>query len=163
EAARKELQGALEKDPKNQKLKKDLANADQLYRQLLDVVVSELGERSARWTAQLDLLESGADDRDFVVEIDNDGVAHLRFGDDECGEQPKVGTSFYASYRVGGGKRGNVGAEVISQLVTRHETITGANITVRNPLAARGGADAEPIAEAKLFAPTQFRQELQRA
>ena len=163
EAARKQTQEALKKDPKNQKLKKDLANADQLYQELLEVAVSELAERSARLTPQLDLLKSGADDRDFVVEIDNAGIAHLRFGDDECGEQPKAGTSFYASYRVGGGKRGNVGAEVISQLVTRHETISGANITVRNPLAARGGADAEPIAEAKLFAPTQFRQELERA
>lgn len=163
EAARKQLQDALEKDSKNQKLKKDLAGATERHEESLDATVSELVERSARWTAQVDLLESGPDDRDFVVEIDNDGIAHLRFGDDECGELPKSGTSFYARYRVGGGKRGNVGAEAISQLVTRHETITGANLIVRNPLAATGGVDAELIAEAKLFAPTQFREELQRA
>ena len=163
EAAQKQLQSAQQKDAKQQKVKKPLAAATERHQDLLNVVVSELIERSSRWSAQIDLLESGPDDRDFVVEIDNDGVAHLRFGDDEGGEQPKPGTSFYARYRVGGGKRGNVGAEAISQMVMRRQTISGAKITVRNPQAARGGVDAEPIAEAKLFAPTQFRQELQRA
>ena len=36
-------------------------------------------------------------------------------------------------------------------------------MTVRNPLPASGGTDAEPMAEAKLFAPTAFRNVLMRA
>ena len=40
------------------------------------------------WLPLYDLLESGSEDRNFVVEIDNDGVAHLRFGDDELGRSP---------------------------------------------------------------------------
>jgi predicted phage baseplate assembly protein len=36
-------------------------------------------------------------------------------------------------------------------------------VTVRNPLPARGGTEAEPIAEAKLFAPQAFRRRPQRA
>jgi len=33
------------------------------------------------WTPQPDLLESQADDYDYVVEVDDSGIAHLRFGD----------------------------------------------------------------------------------
>src|SRR5262249_38455350 len=38
-----------------------------------------------QWQARYDLLESSADDRAFVAEIDDDGAAHLRFGDGDLG------------------------------------------------------------------------------
>ncbi len=118
-----------------------------------------------QWTAHYDLIESEPDDRHFVVEIDNDGVAHLRFGDGELGYRPPAGMSFKATYRVGNGAGGNVGAEAISCLVLSETTVSGASITVRNPLPAQGGTDAEPMANAKLFAPSAFRdpKEIQRA
>ena len=72
------------------------------------------------WTVQRDLLESQGDDYDFVVEMDNDGFAHLRFGDGELGRMPDAGTKFHAKkYRVGNGLPGNVGAESISHIVFR--------------------------------------------
>ena len=40
------------------------------------------------WTARHDLLESDETDTDFVVEIDSDLIARLRFGDDEYGVCP---------------------------------------------------------------------------
>jgi predicted phage baseplate assembly protein len=99
------------------------------------------------------------------VEIDNDGIAHLRFGDGELGFQPPAGMSFDATYRVGNGTPGNVGAEAISRLVLKNIMLSGVSITVRNPLLAQGGTDAEPLAEAKLFAPYDFRDptKIQRA
>jgi predicted phage baseplate assembly protein len=112
------------------------------------------------------LIESKPEDRHFVVEIGNDGIAHLRFGDGELGFQPTAGMTFSATYRVGNGVSGNVGAETISCLVLDNKTtLSGASITVRNPLSAQGGTDAEPMAEAKLFAPSAFRdpKEVQRA
>jgi hypothetical protein len=115
------------------------------------------------WLAKADLLESGPDDPHFVAEMDEDGRAHLRFGDDVCGEEPDAGTAFEAFYRVGNGPAGNVGAETIVHLVLRNTTLSGASIRVRNPLPARGGTAAEPISEAKRFAPQAFRQELARA
>jgi hypothetical protein len=33
------------------------------------------------WTPQYDLIASGAEDRYFVVEVENDRTARLRFGD----------------------------------------------------------------------------------
>lgn len=114
------------------------------------------------WTPRFDLLGSGRDDRDFVVEIDNEGRANLRFGDDECGRAPEVEMQFSALYRIGNGKAGNVGREAIYHLVYRRQKPDGID-GVCNPLPADGGADPEPISEVKLFAPSAFRKELQRA
>lgn len=139
------------------------------------------------WEAQYDLIESRQDDAHFVVEIDNDGIAHLRFGDGELGLKPPAGMTFGATdrtgnspadilgadkipllgatYRIGNGAVGNVGAETISRLVLKDTTLSGVFIIVRNPLPAQGGRNAEPLAEAKLFAPHDFRdpKKIQRA
>ncbi|HWO02692.1 MAG TPA: putative baseplate assembly protein, partial [Blastocatellia bacterium] len=115
------------------------------------------------WIPQQDLLESTSTDRHFVAEIDNDGRAHLRFGDGELGRSPDAGMRFQAEYRVGNGTAGNVGAEAIAFVVFRDVKRSGAIATVRNLLPASGGTEPEPLAEAKLFAPHAFRQELQRA
>ena len=115
------------------------------------------------WSAQRDLLSSHNQDRHFVVEIDNDRRAHLRFGDDELGQRPDAGTAFRADYRVGTGPSGNVGAGAITHLVTRALTLSGGVVSIRNPMPASGGTAPEPMAEAKLFAPHAFRQRLERA
>ena len=120
-------------------------------------------EGGAAWTPRQDLLASGADDHNVVVEIDNEGRAHLRFGDDELGRAPTVGGGFAATYRTGGGTAGNVGAESISVLVLDKLSVSGVTVTVRNPLSARGGTDPEPIDEARLFAPAAFRRRIERA
>ena len=114
------------------------------------------------WSARYDLIESQPDDWQFVVEIDDDGIAHLRFGDGTLGAQPPAGMTLAATYRIGNGSAGNVGAEAISRLVLP-SLLSGASITVRNPLPSKGGTDAEPIAEAKLYAPHVFRKEIERA
>ena len=114
------------------------------------------------WMPQGDLLESDGETRDFVVEIDNYGRAHLRFGDGDRGRSPIPNTILTASYRVGNGARGNVGAEAISHFVFRQPT-TGVKLRVRNPMPARGGIDPEPLAQATLFAPMTFRRQLERA
>ncbi len=111
---------------------------------------------------QFEPVGVGPDDHHFVVETDNDGVAHLRFGDGGLGRRPTPGSAFYALYRVGNGLRGNVGADAITQFVSR-SLLDGVTLTARNPLPAAGGMNPEPIAEAKLFAPSTFRQQLERA
>jgi hypothetical protein len=120
-------------------------------------------EVASLWTPQLDLLESYPDDHHFVIEMDDDRRAHVRFGDGELGYQPEAETEFSATYRTGNGSAGNVGAEAISQVVQRHSLISGITLRARNPMPASGGTDPEPSAEVKLFAPHAFRQSLQRA
>jgi len=122
-------------------------------------------ETPSVWKARADLLASGPDDLHFVVEMDNDGRAQLRFGDDEFGEQPEVGVHFWAQYRTGNGPAGNVGAGAISRLVQRQgrNLLSGINLSICNPLPAQGGIAAEPLEEVRLYAPHTFRRELQRA
>lgn len=117
----------------------------------------------AIWSPQRDLLGSNADDRHVITETDNDGRALLRFGNGEMGRQPDANTEFFGTYRIGSGIAGNVGSDVISHLVLRNTLLSGTEIQVRNPLAARGGTQPEAIAEVKLFAPHSFRKKLERA
>jgi hypothetical protein len=115
------------------------------------------------WKPRADLLASKAEDPHFVVEMDGEGVAHLRFGDGELGKQPAAGTTFKAEYRVGNGPAGNVGAGAIAHIVLTDRAWQDTRLTPTNPLPAQGGKPREPLAEAKLLAPTAFRQDLQRA
>ena len=115
-----------------------------------------------KWHPQIDLLDSYFDDAHFVAEMDNFGVAHLRFGDGELGMQPPASDGFIARYRVGNGQTGNVGAESIRHIIA-DSVISGLTIEPRNLLPAVGGTEPEPISEVKLFAPYAFREEIQRA
>jgi hypothetical protein len=116
-----------------------------------------------RWQSRRDLFGSGVLDRHFVVEIDNDGRAHLRFGDGELGSQPQACTIFRAIYRVGNGPVGNVGADVITTVGWRNRTDSGMELRPRNPLPATGGLPFEPVSEVRLFAPKAFLRQLERA
>ncbi len=116
-----------------------------------------------RWLPVRDLLSSTGQQRHFVAEIDNEGRAHLRFGNGELGVAPTPAKTLQATYRVGNGTAGNVGLESISLVVFRKTKLSGVQIEARNPMPAQGGTDPEPIAEVKMFAPGAFRKELQRA
>jgi hypothetical protein len=114
------------------------------------------------WTPQSDLLSSRSSDFHFVVEMDDQGVAHLRFGDGQNGRAPELSERFAASYRVGIGAGGNVGADTITQvLMTSTGNVDG--LAPRNPLPAMGGTDPEPIERVKLLAPKSSRGDLVRA
>jgi hypothetical protein len=123
----------------------------------------ELSAMVQAWLPQWDLLGSNSEDRHFVVEIDDEGRANLRFGNGESGKMPDAGTTMIASYRVGNGPSGNVGSETISAIVFRKTRMDGVSLQVRNPLPAQGGMGPESVEEVRLFAPHAFRKRLQRA
>lgn len=145
------------------------ASATGMLRQDVSAAVPQMmlhcdeGGFATRWEARADLLDSGPDDRHFVVEIDDLRRAWLRFGDGSHGRALEPQTVFEAAYRVGSGPAGNVGAEGITQLVFRNAFPDGAGIRVRNPMAAVGGTPPEPVAQARLRAPQALRQRLERA
>ncbi|MGH7938364.1 MAG: putative baseplate assembly protein, partial [Bryobacteraceae bacterium] len=114
---------------------------------------SLLGADTAHWFPQRDLLGSADDATEFVVEIENDQTAYLRFGDNELGEEPGRDTSFTATYRIGNGSVGNIGAETLAHIVSNNASIIG----VRNPLPASGGVDPESAAQIRRDAPQAFR------
>ncbi len=80
----------------------------------------ELRANGETWRPQRDLLNSDRFAREFVVEteIDSRGEARarLRFGDSVLGRQPAAGTRFVCEFRLGGGSRGNVGADAVTQM-----------------------------------------------
>ncbi len=130
--------------------------------------------RGQPWAAQRDLLASDALAREFVVEVENDGRARLRFGDDENGERPAARTAFQAWYRVGHGRDGNVGAETIRHVVAGYALVWDATLSppqavpralaglvtaVTNWLPARGGQEPETSEHARQSAPAAFREQ----
>jgi hypothetical protein len=100
---------------------------------------------------QKDMLESGESDPVFVVEVESDGTATLRFGDDTNGKRPDSGTSFTASYRIGNGTVGNVGSDSLVYFASDAPIQS-----CRNPLAACGGTDPETADQIRRRAPQAF-------
>jgi predicted phage baseplate assembly protein len=108
-------------------------------------------EVTTTWTPEPDLLANGATDTHFVVEVESDGSAHLRFGDDTNGRRPESGTVFTASYRIGNGSAGNVGAESLIFLAADPRIQS-----CINPLPATGGTDLETTDQIRRRAPQAF-------
>lgn len=138
-------------------------NSAELSDELKTALRKDLCAVLAVWLPQYDLLGSNADDRHFAVEMDDNRRAHIRFGADRAGMKPAAGMSFQASYRIGNGPAGNVGAGAIAHMVWSGTMPDGVSIKVNNPLPAQGGMEPEPMAEVKLFAPGAFRKQLERA
>ena len=114
-----------------------------------------LDSESLAWTVAPDLLADGPDDRQFVMEIDTDGTAYLRFGDGINGKVPLEGTAFTAKHRIGNGTAGNVGANSlinVSAGVVADSMITSCT----NPMPASGGIDPETNAQICRRAPQAF-------
>jgi hypothetical protein len=107
------------------------------------------------WSARRDRLGSLGSDPHFLVEIEQDGRATLRFGDDMTGLRPASGEAFRATSRTGNGAAGNVGAGAIHHVVTSQAGIEA----VRNPLAATGGVNPESVEEVRRAAPYAYRRQ----
>jgi hypothetical protein len=117
---------------------------------------SSLGEERKYWQATRTLLNSTGESTDFVVEVEDDGSARLRFGDGDYGQRPAAGTVFTATYRVGNGSIGNVGPGSIYHVVGPAEQI-GKVRKVYHPLPAEGGLDAESAESVRRNAPEAIR------
>ncbi|MGH4024792.1 MAG: putative baseplate assembly protein [Pseudonocardiaceae bacterium] len=104
------------------------------------------------WTVRRDLLGSDRFAPEFVVEMEDSGRAYLRFGDGVLGRRPAYVDTFQVTYRVGGGRVGNVGRDALTELA---DPVPG--VSVRNPMPAYGGADPEPVEQVRQWAPQAFR------
>jgi predicted phage baseplate assembly protein len=107
------------------------------------------------WTPRYDLLASTPDAADFVVETETDTTTYLRFGDGDSdsgdGRRPVAGTAFTATYRVGNGVAGNIGAGTLAHIATPVGVTA-----IANPLAAAGGVEPESADEIRRDAPVAF-------
>jgi hypothetical protein len=110
-------------------------------------------EEAGRWVDwdEVDGFEqSTSDSRDFTLDAE---AGTITFGNGVRGMAPQIGQRIRVKrYRYGGGADGNVGAKAISKLSGVSQ------VKVVNPLAARGGAAAETVAEALERVPGELRR-----
>lgn len=130
----------------------DLMNLDPSTAIPAITLIGTLNNETSTWTPLQNLLADGPNDTNFVVEVEVDNTATLRFGDDTNGMTPLTGTVFTATYRIGNGTAGNVGAESLTYLAAGDARITGCS----NPLPASGGVDPETNAQIVRRAPQAF-------
>jgi len=122
------------------------------------------------WEPRFDLLlDSSSLSKHFVVEVESDSTVNLRFGDDINGARPNADNIFKATFRLGNGTAGNIGADTIYHIIAPQAVASnlislasnGRQIT--NPLPGRGGRNPETLEEIKQNAPVAFRGRQERA
>ncbi len=116
-------------------------------------LVSRINATQTEWTVTSDLLTDSLGRPEYVVEMEQDGTASLRFGDGRYGRRPEPGSQFEVVYRVGNGHQGNIGADTLTHVVTDNPHVAG----VTNPLPAVGGMEPEGLEEIRRNAPLAFR------
>lgn len=104
-----------------------------------------------RWTRVESFDASGPDDRVFVLDPE---AGLIYFGDGIRGSSPGMDMRVVAlAYRHGGGKA----AELAAGQVNQPDSVPSQVQDVTNFVAARGGKDAETLAQAKARAPRELR------
>jgi hypothetical protein len=111
------------------------------------------------WDERESLLGSRPDDRVFRVEIDDQGAATIVFGDDVFGQRLPLTAMVTATYRVGGGAAGNVGAGTLTRPLPLDTPLPWL-VSVTNPIAASGGRDLESRDHARRVGPATFQRPL---
>jgi hypothetical protein len=109
------------------------------------------------YTEVQNLLGSTATDRHFVVVIDQNDRATVRFGNGVNGAIPS-GT-ITVRYKTGGGAKGNVEAGALSKVDGSFTDANGNPVTVSvtNAEPASGGTDRQTLAQIRVLAPESIR------
>lgn len=109
------------------------------------------------YTEEESLLGSGPNDRHFLVLVDQNDRATVRFGSGTSGAPP-TGT-VTITYKTGGGAAANVDADRVVVVEGTFSDAHGRAVQVfaTNPEPASGGTDRQSVASAKLLAPESLR------
>jgi hypothetical protein len=103
-----------------------------------------------RWHEAPGLAAMGPRDRSYLVQTADDATTTIVFGDGHRGQRLPTGVeNVEATYRTGIGSAANLGAQRLTQLVTKPLGVK----EVTNPLPSTGGADADPADAARHNAP----------
>lgn len=114
-------------------------------------VFVDSGAGFEQWTVVPNFISSGPTDKHYTVFVDEDDIFYVTFGNGLNGKIPSQGTNnVRASYRVGGGVVGNVGAGTI---LDRKATFPSL-VSLINPEGPYElGSDKESITEIQAQAP----------
>ena len=105
-------------------------------------------------------LASGHQHMVFEKVYNDDYSCKVVFGDGVRGRIPTEGTRYDVIYRIGGGERGNIKTNFLSQKLpsSRTGSVTSSpTLTLKNSSIATGGTNAESVEHAKKYAPYIFK------
>jgi predicted phage baseplate assembly protein len=106
------------------------------------------------WHETPTLYNAGANDRSYVLRVEEDGAGTIQFGNGRHGARLPTGQdNLRAIYRKGIGATGNLKAGQLSQLLSRPLGLKA----VSNPLPADGGVDADSADHARRNMPLGVR------
>ena len=116
----------------------------------------KIGEND--WEETRFFIDSAADSKHFQVETDGLDVTWLVFGDGVHGAIPPTGETVTVEYLETLGSRGNIGTNLVTELVTPvcHEGEV-VQLRVNNAVPATNGTDRETLEHVKLQAPAELR------
>jgi uncharacterized phage protein gp47/JayE len=120
----------------------------------------QIVSRSEDWLLRKNLIYSRSTDKHYSIQIDENDITRIYFGDGIYGQIPEKDARIVATYRVGGGVRGNVAEKKIT-VISKAPQLQALAAQVTNETPATGGAERESIEHAVKFAPTVFKS-LQR-
>ncbi len=107
-----------------------------------------------KWTEVQSLYGRGPNERIYTARQADDGTSTLQFGDGVTGARlPSGRGNVKATYRQGVGLEGRLRADQLSILLARPPGLKSAT----NPQPAEGGADPEPLDQARANAPTTVK------
>ena len=113
---------------------------------------------SEAWVEMESFGRSGPDDKHFIVEIDESGLAFIQFGDGNNGKIPGLSELANIQYRITRGKPGNIEAYTIDREDENWITLTHADsVRLVNHNRATGGALYETIDDIRKNAPLSIR------
>lgn len=105
------------------------------------------------WTVTSVLALALSTDKVFALRYTKDGSVFVVFGDGINGMVPSVASAVTATYKIGGGERGNVEADRFNRLVS---SIPGVE-SVSNTAAFSGGTDEQTLLNAQANMPGTIR------
>jgi hypothetical protein len=118
----------------------------------LDVQVSYPSTISETWNEQASLIHSTDLDRDFLVEVDEQGRSTVRFGNGINGRQLPDSVTVTCQYQAGNGLDGNIGSDKLTSFVS-NPFIT----KCWNPFNITNGRGQEPVEEIIRRVPEAYR------
>jgi len=109
------------------------------------------------YTEVVNFLDSTSTDKHFIVVVDQQDQAEIRFGNGVNGAIPQGTITIL--YKIGGGERGNVAAGSITIVEGTYLDVLSnpVTVTVGNSTAASGGADRQGIESIRQLAPASLR------
>lgn len=132
----------------------------------LHVEVEPPGAARETWAEVESLVHSDDSAKNggrFMVETDERRRSTLRFGNGTNGRLLPAGCTVVADYQVGGGHRGNVGADQIVHLEPMTGALMGAIVAATNPFDVTDGDDPQSAERIRRDAPEAFRSRQLRA